>query len=67
MDRYNCRPRPVNTCYRGQIQCLPPSTGICAPVIKDESSDARKAIVLATSDTSPGLPRACVVFVLSKN
>ena len=44
--------------YLGHIACLPPSTGSEAPVMKDESLDARKAITLATSSTCPGRPKA---------
>lgn len=49
------------------MACLPPSTGRLAPVMNDASSDARNAIVLATSSGCPGLPRACVVLLLSRN
>lgn len=49
------------------MQCLPPSIGTCAPVMKEESSEARNAIIPATSDTSPGRPNAWVNFVLSRN
>ena len=44
--------------HLGHIACLPPSMGMLAPVINDESSDARNAIVFATSIGSPTLPRA---------
>ena len=53
--------------YLGHIACRPPSTGRWAPVVKLASSLARNAIALATSDTSPTLPRACVVLLRSKN
>ena len=53
--------------HLGHIACLPPSTGSVAPVIKDESLDARKAITLATSSTCPGRPKACVSLQRSKN
>lgn len=53
--------------YRGHIACLPPSTGRVAPVMKEESSDAKNAILLATSSGFPGLPRACVALLLSMN
>ena len=54
-------------CYRGHIACLPPSTGSVAPVMKDASLEARKAITLATSSAFPGRPKACVSFERSKN
>ena len=53
--------------YLGHIACLPPSTGTHAPVINEESSDARKAMVLATSHGCPGRPNAWVSLDLSKN
>lgn len=53
--------------HRGHMACRPPSTGIWAPVMKEALSDARKAIVLATSSTCPGRPNACVVLHLSRN
>ena len=53
--------------YLGHITCLPPSTGIKAPVMKELSSEAKKAIVLDTSSHSPGRPSACVSLLLSKN
>ena len=54
-------------CYRGHIACLPPSTGSVAPVMKDASLEARKAITFATSSAFPGRPKACVSFERSKN
>ena len=45
-------------CYLGHMACLPPSTGNVAPVMKDASLDARKAMTLATSSASPGRPKA---------
>ena len=48
------------------MACFPPSTGSVAPVIKDPSLEARKAMALATSSTFPGRPKACVAFDLSK-
>lgn len=53
--------------HRGHRACRPPSTGIWTPVIKEALSDARKAMVLATSSTCPGRPNACVVLHLSRN
>ena len=53
--------------YLGHIACRPPSTRRWVPVVKLASSLARNAIALATSDTSPTLPRACVVLLRSKN
>ena len=50
--------------YRGHIACLPPSTGILAPVIKLASSLATKAMVLATSSGCPGLPKKGCNYVL---
>ena len=38
---------------------IPPSTGMHTPVMKEASSDARKAITAATSLASPKRPRAC--------
>ena len=43
---------------RGHIWDRPPSIGRDTPVVKDESSEARKAMALATSPTVPGLPSA---------
>lgn len=54
-------------CYRGHIACLPPSTASVAPVMKDASLEARKAITFATSSAFPGRPKACVSFERSKN
>ena len=48
------------------MACLPPSTGNVAPVMKEAASEAKKAIALATSMASPGLPKACVVLLCSK-
>ena len=45
---------------------LPPSTAKVWPVMKDAASEARKAMVEATSDTSPTLPMAWVVLQCSK-
>ena len=45
----------------------PPSTGMLTPVMYDESSDAKNAMVLATSIGSPTRPKAWVVFECSKN
>lgn len=53
--------------YLGHIACLPPSTGSEAPVMYDESLDARNAMTLATSSTCPGRPKAWVCLHRSKN
>ena len=53
--------------HLGHIACRPPSTGTWTPVMNDALSEAKKAIVWATSSGSPGRPRAWVSFVLSKN
>ena len=53
--------------YRGHMACLPPSTGIVAPVINEALSDARNAITEATSSGSPYRPRACVSLQCSRN
>lgn len=53
--------------YLGQAACRPPSTGSCAPVMKEASSEARKAMVWATSSAFPGRPSGCVWLLLSKN
>lgn len=53
--------------YLGHIAWRPPSTGSDAPVMYDESSEARKAIALATSSGCPGRPSACVSLDRSKN
>jgi hypothetical protein len=42
------------------VTLLPPSTANVCAVIKDASSEAKKAIVLATSSTLPCLPIGCV-------
>ena len=52
---------------RGHIACLPPSTGIVSPVIKEALSDARNRIASATSSGFPTRPKAWVVLLLSKN
>lgn len=51
----------------GQTACLPPSTGTLTPVINEALSDARKAMVLATSSTCPGRPNGCVVLDFTRN
>ena len=53
--------------HLGHMACLPPSTGNEAPVMKDDSLDARKAITLDTSSTFPGLPKAWVCLQRSRN
>lgn len=53
--------------YLGHIAWRPPSTGSDAPVMYDESSEARKATALATSSGCPGRPSACVSLDRSKN
>ena len=53
--------------HRGHMACLPPSTGNETPVEKDASSEARKAMALATSSASPGRPRAWVSLLRSRN
>lgn len=53
--------------YLGHIACLPPSTGTHAPVMKEESSEAKKAIAFATSSGCPGRPKAWVSLDLSRN
>jgi hypothetical protein len=45
----------------------PPSIERVSPVIKEASSDARKAILFATSSTVPARPNACVVLHRSRN
>ena len=57
----------VSHIYRGVMTCLPPSTWIKSPVINEAASEAKKAIVLATSSTVPGLPSACVFLQCSRN
>lgn len=59
--------RGDETIYLGHIAWRPPSTGSDAPVMYDESSEARKAIALATSSGCPGRPSACVSLDRSKN
>ena len=49
------------------MACLPPSTGSVTPVLKEASSEARKAMARATSAASPGRPSACVVLECSRN
>ncbi len=46
---------------------LPPSTAKVCPVMNDAPSEARNAMVSATSLTSPTRPMACVVLLCSKN
>ena len=53
--------------YLGHMAWRPPSTGTDAPVMKDASSEARKAMVRATSSGWPGLPNACVSLECSRN
>ena len=45
---------------------LPPSTASVCPVMKEAASEARKAIVSATSETSPTRPMAWVVLLCSR-
>ncbi|RNA22153.1 hypothetical protein BpHYR1_050007 [Brachionus plicatilis] len=42
----------------GVIACLPPSTWTSSPVMNEALSEAKKAMVLATSSPVPGRPRA---------
>ena len=53
--------------YRGHIAWRPPSTGTVAPVMKEAASDARNAMVDATSSGCPGRPSGCVSFECSRN
>ena len=53
--------------YLGHIAWRPPSMGSVTPVENEASSDAKKAIAAATSSGSPGLPRAWVCLLRSKN
>ena len=53
--------------YLGLMMPRPPSMRRSSPVVKDESSEARKAIAFAVSPTSPGRPRACVSAECSRN
>lgn len=53
--------------HLGHIAWRPPSMGRLTPVMKLAASDARKAMLCATSSTSPGRPRACVCWHLSRN
>lgn len=48
--------------YDAVIIFAPPSIGMIAPVIKDELSEAKKAIKSATSLTCPGLPKAFILW-----
>ena len=48
------------------MMLLPPSMATVWPVMKEAPSEARKAIVSATSLTSPTLPMAWVVLQWSK-
>ena len=45
----------------------PPSTDNVTPVMNEASSDAKKAIALATSSAVPARPKACVFLECSKN
>ena len=53
--------------YLGHMMLRPPSIAIVWPVMKDAESDARKAIIAATSSTLPTRPIAWVVLQCSKN
>lgn len=53
--------------HLGHIAWRPPSMGRLTPVMKLAASEARKAMLCATSSTSPGRPRACVCWHLSRN
>ena len=61
------RPIERSALYLGHMAWRPPSTGIDAPVMNDESSEARNAMVRATSSGWPGLPNACVSLLRSRN
>ena len=53
--------------HLGHIACLPPSTGMVAPVTKEALSEARNAITDATSSTLPARPKACVDWHFTRN
>lgn len=53
--------------YLGHMAWRPPSMGRLTPVMKLAASDARKAMLWATSSTSPGRPRAWVCLHLARN
>lgn len=53
--------------YLGHMAWRPPSIGRLTPVMKLAASDARKAMLWATSSTSPGLPRAWVCLDFARN
>ena len=60
-------PQSVSSLYLGHMTLRPPSTQSVCPVMKEASSEARKAMGRATSSTSPGRPSACVVLQCSRN
>ena len=57
----------IYSLYLGHMAWRPPSTGRLTPVIKLAASDARKAMLCATSSTSPGRPSAWVCLHFARN